>query len=546
MSSIAKGLARDRTDNTIKPIKTDIPARMDRLPWSRWHWLVVFALGITWILDGLEVTIVGSVASVLTNKATLNLSAGEIGAAASIYIVGACLGALFFGYLTDRLGRKRLFMITLGVYLIATALTGISWSFASFAFFRFLTGTGIGGEYAAINSAIDELIPARVRGWVDLAINGSYWFGTIFGAFATIFLLNPNLVPLTIGWRLCFGLGVFLAFIVLIVRHYVPESPRWLMLHNRIDQANKIVGDIEDQIRGYTGLQELPEPESTITVRPRHSTGFITIGRVMVKVYPKRTVLGLSLMIGQAFLYNAIFFTYGLVLSTFYGVPGDQVGYYLIAFAAGNVMGPLLLGKLFDTIGRRKMITFTYIISGVFLGITGYLFTLGILSAVTQTIAWVVIFFFASAGASSAYLTVSEIFPLEIRSMAIAFFYAVGTGIGGVIGPVLFGTLIGTGHPQTVFYGYLIGAVVMVAAGVVEAFLGVNAERQSLESIANPLSAVEGEEAQTPEEEEQEANQVSAPGQDGARARPQYQSPLEENRRPRNEEPAEREPLATP
>jgi MFS family permease len=477
-------------------ITTDIPARMDRLPWSRFHWLVVIALGITWILDGLEVTIVGAVGSVLTTKSALNLTSGQVGLAGSIYILGAVAGALTFGYLTDRLGRKKLFMITLGVYLIATAATAFSMNFIFFAACRFFTGAGIGGEYSAINSAIDELIPARVRGWTDLAINGSYWIGTIIGSVATIFLLNPHILPTWLGWRVAFAFGPILAIGILLVRRYVPESPRWLMIHGRMDEARQVVSNIEGRVKDDDHLTELPKPDRSITLRPRPSVGFLTIGKVMFRQYPQRSVLGFSLMTGQAFLYNAIFFTYALVLKTFYHVPGNHVGYYLIAFAVGNVLGPLTIGRLFDTIGRRQMISFTYILSGVMLGITAWIFNMGMLTAVTQTIAWSAIFFFASAGASSAYLTVSEVFPLETRAMAIAFFYSIGTAAGGITGPVLFGSLIGTGSRTNLFYGYLIGAALMAAAGVVEIFFGVKAERESLENIANPLSAETGLEPQ--------------------------------------------------
>jgi len=470
-----------------KPVKTDIPARMDRLPWSRWHWLVVVSLGITWILDGLEVTIIGSIASVLTQRATLNLSDVEVSAAGTTYIAGAVIGALFFGRLTDQLGRKKLFMITLGLYLVATVATAFSFNFLSFAAFRFLTGAGIGGEYAAINSAIDELIPARRRGWTDLAINGTWWVGTAFGAALTVVLLNPAVLPVTIGWRSVFGLGAVLGLAVLIVRRYVPESPRWLMMHGRFDEANKVVSGIEDQIKREDHLSELPEPGASITIRPRGTVGLMEVAHTMFSKYRKRAVLGFSLMVGQAFLYNAIFFTYGLVLTTFYKISASSVGLYLIPFAIGNILGPLTIGHLFDTIGRRKMISFTYIISGVLLTITGWLFMIGVLNAVTQTIAWSVIFFFASAGASSAYLTVSEVFPLETRALAIAFFYAIGTG-ASALAPLLLGALIATHSTTNVFYGYLVGAVLMIAAGLVAVFWGVAAERQSLESVATPLS----------------------------------------------------------
>ncbi|HYM51172.1 MAG TPA: MFS transporter [Candidatus Limnocylindrales bacterium] len=473
---------------TSEPVRTNIPARLDRLPWTRWHWLIVFALGITWILDGLEVTIVGAIADVLNDRATLNLSPGQIGLAASAYLAGAILGALFFGYLTDRLGRRRLFLLTLVLYLLATVATAFSWSFWSFAAFRFLTGAGIGGEYAAINSAIDELIPARVRGWVDLAINGSWWVGTLVGAVATLFLLNPKLVPVQVGWRLAFGLGAVIGLGVLLVRRFVPESPRWLMTHGKLDEAERVVRAIEEENRRDAGLRELPEAKGEITIRPRERVGFLEIARTMMRDHRQRSILGLILMASQAIMYNAIFFTYALVLKTFYHVPAGTVGKFLIPFAIGNILGPLSIGRLFDTLGRRVMITFTYAISGILLAITAYLFTQGTLTATTQTLAWTAIFFFASAGASSAYLTVSEIFPLETRAMAIAFFYAVGTALA-IPAPGIFGAMVGTRSATTVALGYYVGAAFMLLAATVELLLGVDAERKSLEEVAKPLSA---------------------------------------------------------
>lgn len=471
---------------------TDIPARLDRLPWSRWHWLVVVGLGITWILDGLEVTIVGSIASVLTEPNTLHLSDSQVGGAGTMYLIGAVTGALVFGHLADRIGRKRLFMITLGLYLVATVLTALSVNFVMFAVFRFFTGAGIGGEYSAINSAIDELIPARVRGWADLAINGSWWIGTAVGAALTVVLLNPALIPHPLGWRLCFGLGALLGVAILWLRRYVPESPRWLMIHGRFNEANAIVAEIEREVQRETGMQQLPPPSGpAIHIRPRGPVSIVHVARTMFKRYPTRSILGFALMVGQAFLYNAVFFTYALVLTRFYHVPSGSVGLYLIPFAIGNVLGPFTLGRLFDTIGRRPMITFTYVFSGALLALTGWLFLTGVLSAVTQTICWCVIFFFASAGASSAYLTVSEVFPLETRAMAIAFFYALGTLVGGAFAPWLFGALIQSGRPVNVFYGYILGAVLMIAAGLVELAFGVKAERLSLESIAQPLAAAD-------------------------------------------------------
>jgi MFS family permease len=474
-------------------VKTNIPARMDRLPWSRFHWLVIIALGITWILDGLEVTIVGSIADTLKDQHTLHLTDAQVGLAATTYLLGAVLGALFFGRLTDQLGRKKLFMITLGVYLGATILTAFSMNFYWFAACRFLTGAGIGGEYAAINSAIDELIPARVRGWTDLAINGTWWAGTAVGAALTAVLLNPNLLPIDIGWRLAFGLGAILGLGILLVRRHVPESPRWLMMHGRFDEANRVVASIEQRVMEDDHIDALPEPEGEIRIRPQGTVSFGQIARTMFKDYPRRALLGFALMVGQAFMYNAVFFTYGLVLATFYHVPSNEVPWYLIPFAVGNILGPLTIGRLFDTIGRRKMISFTYILSGVLLVITGWMFQQGILNAVTQTICWTVIFFFASAGASSAYLTVSEVFPLETRAMAIAFFYAIGTAAGGVSAPLLFSVLIAAGRTQA-FFGDLLSAALMIAGGIVAIFFCVDAEQKALEHVARPLSYAEEEE----------------------------------------------------
>ncbi len=480
-------------DNT-KAVKTDIPARMDRLPWSRWHWVVVVSLGITWILDGLEVTIVGSIADTLKSPQTLHFTTLDVGVAGTIYIIGAVIGALAFGRLTDHLGRKRLFMLTLALYLIATVATAFSFNFYWFVACRFLTGMGIGGEYAAINSAIDELIPARARGWTDLAINSTWWLGTAFGAVATAFLLNPKLLPIDLGWRLAFGMGALLGLAVLLIRRYVPESPRWLMMHGRFEDADGVVKMIEGEVMKEDSINELPEPEGTISIRPRGSVSFGQIAKTMFQQYPQRSLLGFSLMVGQAFLYNAVFFTYSLVLATFYKVPSDQVPWYIVPFAIGNVIGPLTIGRLFDTIGRKKMISFTYILSGALLILTGWMFTQGILNAVTQTICWSVIFFFASAGASSAYLTVSEIFPLETRALAIAFFYAIGTAVGGASAPLIFGALISTGKVQNVFYGDLLGAGLMIIAGVIAIFFAVDAEGKSLEHVARPLSFAHDEE----------------------------------------------------
>ncbi|HLK41991.1 MAG TPA: MFS transporter [Thermoleophilia bacterium] len=477
-----------RRRRSPETVETDVPARLDRLPWSRWHWLVVAALGAVWILDGLEVTIVGAISGQLEKTGTLGLNASQLGLAGSIYVAGAVVGALVFGYLTDRFGRRRLFMITLGVYLIATTSTAFSHSFLEFALARFFTGAGIGGEYSAINSAIDELIPARVRGWIDLAINGSYWIGTAAGAAASVVLLNPRYFALDTGWRIGFGIGATLAVGVLLLRQFLPESPRWLMTHGQAEAADRVVSDIEERVQEDTG-EKLPEPEGTIEVRQQDAIGFGPVIRAVLGDYKRRSVLGFSLMVTQAFLYNAIFFTYALVLTNFYGISASSVGWYLLPFAAGNFLGPLLLGRLFDVVGRRVMISLCYIVSGVGLVGVGYLFQQNTISATVLTIGWSAIFFFASAGASAAYLTVSEVFPMETRAMAIAFFYAIATGIGGIIGPALYGHNIATGSRTTVFYGYLLGAGLMVLGGVTEIFLGVDAERRQLEDVAPPLTA---------------------------------------------------------
>jgi MFS family permease len=465
-------------------IETDIPARLDRLPWSRFHTLVVVALGITWILDGLEVTIAGSITGALEQSPVLHFTEVDIGLVTSAYLVGAVTGALLFGYLTDLFGRRRLFMVTLGLYLAATAATALSWDFASFALFRALTGAGIGGEYAAINSAIQELVPARFRGRTDLAVNGSFWIGAALGALGAVGFLRPGLLPPDWGWRAAFGVGAVLGLAILFLRRWVPESPRWLMLHNRLDEANAVIGEIENRVEGH----RLPPPPDKIRLAVSSRNSMARVVLAVVREYPRRALLGLVLMGTQAFFYNAIFFSYALVLTRFYQVPAASIGWYILPFALGNFIGPLLLGPLFDTIGRKPMIAFTYAISGVLLAVVGYLFREELLGAAALTACWSAIFFFASAAASSAYLTVSESFPLEARALAIAFFYAVGTGCGGAAAPYLFAGLIGTGERGRVFDGYLFGAALMIAAAIVELLIGVKAERQPLESVAPPLS----------------------------------------------------------
>ncbi len=466
-------------------IRTRIPARLDQLPWSRFHWLVVIALGVTWILDGLEVTFKGAVSGVLQLPETMGFSAAEIGLLGTGYLSGAVVGALVFGRLTDRYGRKRLFFITLGVYLAGVGLSAFSWDFWSFFVFRFITGCGIGGEYAAINSAIDELIPARHRGRVGLMINGSFWLGAALGSGATVLLLDPALFAPDFGWRLGFGMGAALGLLILLFRRFIPESPRWLLTHGRAAEAERIVAGIERSIGAPP-----PPADVEIVLRPRRSFGLAQVAHVMFTRYRSRSALCVMLMMSQAFLYNAIFFTYALVLTRFYGVPAGETGLYLLPFAIGNFLGPVVLGRWFDTIGRRQMISLTYGTSATLLALTGWLFTQDLLSAAGQTAMWSVIFFFASAAASSAYLTASEVFPLEIRALAIAIFFAVGTGTGGVLAPWLFGTLIGSGSRDAVFGGYLLGAALMLlAVGAVLAY-GVRAERKSLEEVAPPLTTV--------------------------------------------------------
>lgn len=470
-------------------IETDIPARLDALPWRVFHTRVIAALGITWILDGLEVTLAGALSGALKDSPVLRFTNTDIGIATSAYLAGAVLGAFVFGWLTDRIGRKKLFFVTLAVYLSATAATAFSWNLASFALFRFLTGAGIGGEYTAINSTIQELVPARYRGRTDLIVNGSFWIGAALGAICAIVLLDPAVIDPELGWRLAFLTGAGLGLVVFVMRLWIPESPRWLMIHGYPDRAHAIVADIERSAAVERPARLGPLPRIALTMRGHTPLG--EVAHTLLRVYRGRTLVGLSLMTAQAFFYNAIFFTYALVLTDFFGIPAAHVGWYLLPFAAGNFLGPVVLGPLFDTLGRRTMIAATYAVSGVLLAVSGYLFSIGVLSAQTQTIAWMVIFFFASPAASAAYLTVSETFPLEVRALAIALFYAVGTGVGGVAGPALFGVLIDTGARSSVFAGYLLGAALMIAAALIAWRFGVNAERKPLEEVARPLAARE-------------------------------------------------------
>jgi MFS family permease len=477
-----RGLVEQESDI----VESDVPARLDRLPWSGWHWRIVIALSITWLLDGLETMLGGALVGILKDPRTLHLSDSEIGLSATMYLAGAVTGALLFGYATDRLGRKRLFFITLGIYLFSTAATAFSWSFWSFCLFRSLTGAGIGGEYAAINSAVDELIPARVRGHVDLIINSTFWIGASLGSLGSVLLLHMKSVPPTLSWRFVFGIGAVLGLGVLMMRRSIPESPRWLLIHARKGEAERVVAEIEQEVAAGG---QLPRPEGTIRLHVRGHTPWREIWDAMTKQYRERSVLGFSLMVSQAFFYNAVMFTYGLVLLRYYHVAAESIGYWLLPLSIGNFLGPLFIGRLFDTVGRRQMIALTYSATGVLLAIASWLFLKGWLSLATQAISWSIIFFIASAAASSAYLTVSEVFPLEIRGLAIAVFYACGTLIGGVGAPALFGALTETGSRLMLFWGYMAGAALMVGAAAMEWKLGVAAERKPLESVTAPLSS---------------------------------------------------------
>lgn len=466
--------------------ETDIPARLDRLPWSRFHWLLVSALGVTWVLDGLEVTVIGAIGNFLLENRTLGIDARRLGLSQTGYLVGAITGALVFGHLTDRLGRKKLFTVTLLIYLLGAALTAVSWDVWSFYLGRVVTGLAIGGEYAAINSAIDELIPARLRGRVDLAVNGTFWLGAIAGAGVSVFLLDPDVVPPQFGWRVAFGLGAVIGLGMIVARRFVPESPRWLVTHGRVEEAEAIVARIEGQVGGRMALAPVAR---RMTIHTGVHIGFADVARVMLVKYRSRAVLGLVLIASQAFFYNGLSFTFPPVLGRHFGVAADRVGVYVMVMALANLLGPILLGTLFDTVGRRKMIAATYAIAGVTVATSAILFGRGDLTATTQTVLWAGAFFFASAAASAGYLTVSEIFPLETRALAIALFYSVGTAVGGVVAPALFGYLMETGRPEALAYGYLFGAGLMVVAAATEWLLGLDTEQKALEDIATPLSA---------------------------------------------------------
>ncbi len=473
-------------ETSIKTVfQTNIPARLDRLPWSRFHWLVVCALGVTWILDGLEVTLVGSLSGAI-RESGMALTSSQIGYAASCYLIGTVCGALFFGWLTDRVGRKKMFTITVLIYLLATIASGFAWNFWTFALFRAITGAGIGGEYSAVNATIQELIPARRRGYIDLLINGSFWIGAALGAGGALVVLDPAVMLPAYGWRLAFVIGGTIGFVTLLMRRWIPESPRWLMTHGQPEAAERVMAGIERTVSATCGPLPAP-PDRSIWLHGDTDRWFSAGVKSLFTQYQRRTIVGVALMTAQAFCYNAIFFTYAMILTQFYHIPSGKVGWFILPFAAGNFAGPLILGPLFDSIGRKVMITTTYVAAGVLLIVTGWLFSLGVLDAVQQTAAWTLIFFFASAAASSAYLTVAEVFPLEVRATAIAIFYAFGTAIGGVGGPAIFGRLIESGSRQSLFYGYVLGGVLMVGGGLIQAWLGINCQRCALEDVAAPL-----------------------------------------------------------
>lgn len=479
--------AQDEAPQAV--LRSLLPARLDRLPWSRFHWLVVIGLGVAWILDGFEIQIVSSMSAPLQSAQALHLSSAQVGAAASWYLAGQVVGALVFGRLTDRLGRKKLFTLTLAIYFVGSGLAGLSWGLWSLCLFRMLAGAGIGGEYTAINSAIDEIIPARYRGRVDIAVNGTYWAGAALGAAASLALFDERLIPTQWGWRLGFFIGPALGAIIIVVRRYIPESPRWLLTHGRAAEAEHTVEHIERRLRDHGVTLPPVDDGAALTVVAAKQLSYRQLAHIFRRQYPRRSLLGFTLMATPAFLYNAIFFTEGLVLTHMYHVPSGHIGYYFFPFAVGNLIGPLVLGPLFDTVGRRTMITLTYVLPGLLLLVSAWAFQHNLLTAGTQTLVWCGIFFLASAGTAAGYLTISEIFPLELRGQAISFFFAIAQGVGGVIAPYLFGHLVGGAdnpHPNRLplTCGYAVGAGFLILGGIVAWFFAVDAERKSLEDIS--------------------------------------------------------------
>jgi len=490
-------------------VRSLVPARMDRLPWSAFHWRVVIALGITWVLEGVEVGLAGAIGGILSNSeyrdATLHLDATMVGLSGGVYLIGEVVGALYFGRKADKLGRRKLFIVTLALYLIANGMTALSFAPWYFLTTRFFAGMGIGGEYAAIHSAIDELTPAKYRGRVDIAIAGTYWGGAMLAAAAQYVLLDPSLIPVNWGWRGALLLGPAIGFSIWPLRKYIPESPRWQLTHGQVAEAEATVDAIEQQLRDRGHVLEEVDPAHAVVIRQQEQPSVLFVAKTLTRKYLKRFVLGLTLMVTQSFLYNAIFFTYVIILEKIYGVPSGSTAYYFFPFAAGNLLGPLLLGRLFDTIGRRKMIALTYCSSALLLGLSGYLLQAGVLTAQTQTILWCIIFFIASAAASSAYLTVSEIFPVEMRAQSISLIFSIAQGFGA-LGSILFGAIVASGtHEEMVngksetfvdnlvplAIGFGIAAAIMFVGGLVAWFFGVDAEQKSLEDIAAPLSSTE-------------------------------------------------------
>jgi len=463
-------------------MQSDIPGRLDRLPWSRWHLLVVGVLAVTWLLDGLEGSLGGSLAGALKTRDGLALTDAQLGLSSSVYLAGAVLGAFFFGYLADRYGRRRLFNWTLILYLCATAATGLSWSLWSFTFFRVLTGAGIGGEYAAINSAVDELIPARLRGRIDLWINATFWLGIILGSIVSSTLLATHILGTRLGWRVAFCSGVPIGIVVLFLRRYVPESPRWLLTRGRRAEAEIEMRIVESKVTGLdvSSIRDL----SPTNLKTEPESPFRRLLMLLGPLYRRRALLCFALMTAQAFFYNSVFFSLGLVLLRYYGVAAEDLGYFFIPVAVTNFFGPVALGWFFDSVGRKPMISTTYILSGLVLLGSSWLFLHGRLNVHAQVAWWSAAFFFASCAASSAYLTVSELFPQSVRATSIALFYALGTLAGGTFGPLVFGRLIGSASRWSLFYGYAAGSVVMIVAGIAQLFWGVASERRSLEELA--------------------------------------------------------------
>jgi MFS family permease len=461
--------------------ESNIPPRLDSLPWSRWHLRIAIALGITFLLDGLEGGVGGSISGALKSVTTLHFTDAQLGIASTGYLAGTVVGAFIFGFLADVYGRKSLFLWTLALYVCATAATALSWNLFSFTLCRALTGAGIGGEYTAITSAIDELIPARVRGAANLMIGATFWLGVILGSLVAVATLSDSLLGLRYGWRIAMLSGIPIALVVLYLRRYLPESPRWLLTRGRSTEAEAIVIQIEAAVASETGL--LPVVTKTVTILPTTINPLRKLSLLLHKKHRGRAVLCLGLTMAQSFFYNSVFFSSTLILLRFYGVSPAHAGVLFLPIAFTNFFGPIVMGRLFDSIGRRTMISLNFILTGLVFGTSSVLFLHGHLSTTAQVAWWTASFFFASAAAGSAYLTTSELFPQQIRASAIAVFYALGTLLGGVLGPAVFGSLLNKGARTPIFYGFLASASVMVCAGIAQAIWGVVAERKPLEEI---------------------------------------------------------------